>query len=125
MAAHPVAPDLISDFPILHCERRRVTVSGTHRTIFRRFWSVAVFNPCGGFCGGGAASLDVDRYRRLSTDGTCKHHELIGAEVARLGFVLPRKIGPRHTLVTRSYSPHPVIILGHVSPWPAYKRGLQ
>src|SRR6185503_7355032 len=124
MAAYPVAPDLVSNFPKFDAKWSRVTIGCTHRTVFRGCWSIAVFNPRCGFIRGRAASLDVDSNRSLSSKLAGEHDKLICTKVARLRFVLPREIGPRDTLVTRSDSPEPAIILGHVTTRPANKSRL-
>src|SRR5688572_17218127 len=101
-----------------------MTVSCTHRAVLRSCWSIAVLDPCSRLFNARAASLDVHRDRRLSTDSARERHELIRAEVAGLGFVLPGEVGPRDTLVTRADAPHPAIVLSDVSARPSDKGGL-
>src|SRR4029078_4245811 len=119
VAPTPVAPDLVSNFPKFDVEWRWVAVCRAHRAILRTCWSVTVFNPRGSFFDCRAASFNVDSNRRLSTGSTCKRDKFIGAKITGLRFILPRKIGPRWTLIARAYAPHPVIVLGDVSAGPA------
>src|ERR1044071_453653 len=43
VTTHPVAPDLVPDFPKLHAKWSRVTVRSTHRAILRSRRTVTVF----------------------------------------------------------------------------------
>src|ERR1043166_554821 len=125
MATHPVAPDLISDFPELDRKRRRVAVSSAHRAILRRRRSVTVFNPRRSFFDSRTATFDVDRDGRFGTRSARECHELVSAEVARLGFILPRQVGPGDALVARVDAPQPVIVLRDVAAGPANKRRVE
>src|SRR5215213_8432511 len=60
VATHPVAPDLISNFPKFDAEWSRVTIGCTYRSMNRSCRSVAVLNPGCCFRRGGAASFDID-----------------------------------------------------------------
>src|ERR1043165_968442 len=119
MSTHPVAPDLIPDFPKLHSERRRGTISRAHRAILRSHWSVTIFDPLRRFFDSRAAAFNVHRDRRLGPRGARERNEFIGAEVARLGFILPRQVDPRYTLVARPDAPHPAIVLRDIATGPA------
>src|SRR5690349_11370527 len=105
MAAHPVAPDLVSNFPKLHRKWSRVPVRGTHRAILRSRRTITVFNPGCSLVDSCATSFNVHRDRWFSTRGARKSDELISAEVAWLRFVLPRQIGPRDAFITRTDTP--------------------
>src|ERR1043165_1863348 len=125
MTAHPVAPDLVPDFPILHAEGRQIPILDAQRAVFRSVWSVAVLDPRCRFFGSRATSLDVHCKRGLSAGGAREQQKLVGAKVARLRFVLPRKISPRDTRVAWSNAPHPVIVLRDVPARPANERRRQ
>ena len=119
VAAHPVAPNLIAQFPGLHPERFGMTVLRAQCAILRGRGAVDVLDPRRRFLGSGTATFDVDDEMRLGAEIAAEADELVGAEVARLALVRPGQVDPLRALVARPDAPHPVIVLGDVSPGPA------
>src|ERR1041385_2879880 len=77
VTAHPIAPDLIADFPKLHAERIQVAIRRTHRSVLRSCWSIAILDPGRGLVDGCAASLDIDGKRSLGAERARKQNEFI------------------------------------------------
>ena len=94
-------------------------VGGAHGPVLGRGRPVAVLDPGRGLFRGRASAFDVHRDRGLGAHAAAERDELVRADVAGLGLVLPGEVDPDGALVAGPDAPRPVVVLGDVAAGPA------
>ena len=147
VSAHPVAPNLVADFPVLHAERLGMAIASAQLAEWRVGWTVHVFDPCRGLFSGcrarrssnvlprrsqsqrfddrRAASLDIHDDVGFGTYQLAEFQVFERAEVRGLRIVVPRHVHPERPLVTRADPPLPVVVLRDIASRPAHERRAQ
>ncbi len=100
-------------------------VGRAHGPVARGRGAVAVLDPGRRLFRGRAPPFDVHRDRRLRSHPSAEGNELVGADVAGLGLVLPGEVGPDGAAVAGTDAPRPVVVLRDVAAGPAEERGPQ